>query len=170
VHRLCIVSLTASTSSPTRDLIHAGSILQSRGMATHVAFLHDEPLDEIMAGRKTFELRLTFRQLACHSVREGDVLLLKRVSGEVAAACNVGEVRLYAGLTPEEVSDLSRTYDLGAAKPCFPRGYSMRSVEQPGGELRGGSRPKAPFRTGESEAGQWTISAQPPRASGCRRR
>ena len=60
-------------------------------MATHVAFLHDHPLNEIIAGRKRFESRLSFRRLACRSERQGDVLLLKRVGGEVEGACDVGE-------------------------------------------------------------------------------
>jgi hypothetical protein len=77
---------------------------------THLVFLRDEPLREIVAGRKRFELRLSFRGLACASVREGDVLLLKRVGGEVEAACDVGEVRMYRGLIPEEVARLARSY------------------------------------------------------------
>jgi hypothetical protein len=88
-------------------------------MATHMAFLHDEPLNEIMAGRKRFEFRLSFRRLACRSVRQGDVLFLKRVGGEVEVACDVGEVRIHTDLTPEEVSDLAQEYDLGTAKPYF---------------------------------------------------
>jgi hypothetical protein len=50
-------------------------------MATHVAFLHDHPLEEIVARRKRFEFRLSFRGLACRSAREGDRLLLKRSGG-----------------------------------------------------------------------------------------
>jgi hypothetical protein len=90
-------------------------------MATHMAFLHDEPLQEIMAGRKRFEFRLSFRRLACRSVRQGDVLLLKRVGGEVEVACDVGEARIHTDLTPEEVSDLAQEYDLGTAKSYFER-------------------------------------------------
>jgi hypothetical protein len=51
--------------------------------------LATEPLRKILAGHKRFELRLSFRGLA-RSVSEGDVLLLKRVAGEVEAACDVG--------------------------------------------------------------------------------
>jgi hypothetical protein len=47
-------------------------------------------LDEVVAGRKRFEFRLSFGWLACESVREADTLLLKRVGGEVEAACDVG--------------------------------------------------------------------------------
>jgi hypothetical protein len=91
-------------------------------MATHVAFLHDHPLEEVVAGRKRFEFRLSFRGLACRSAREGDRLLLKRSGGEVEAACDIGEVRFYRRLSPEEVADLARTYDLGVTKPYF-EGY-----------------------------------------------
>jgi len=52
-------------------------------MATHVAFLKHAPLDEILAGTKTREFRLSFRQLVCRSVSKGDLLLLKRSGGEV---------------------------------------------------------------------------------------
>ena len=76
-------------------------------MATLMAFLHDESLNGIMAGCKRFEFRLSFRRLACRSVPQGDVLLLKRVGGEVEAACDVGEVRIHTDLTPEEVFDLA---------------------------------------------------------------
>jgi len=72
-----------------------------------------------MAGRKRFEFRLSFGRLACEPVREGDTRLLNRVGGEVEAACDVGEVRIHTDLRPEEVADLARGYDLGAAKPYF---------------------------------------------------
>jgi hypothetical protein len=99
-------------------------------MATHVAFLHDEPLDDIIAGRKSFEFRLGFRRLACHSVRRGDVLLLKRVGGEVEAACDVGQTRIHTDLTPEEVADLAREHDLGAAKPYFERYIAPNNLDR----------------------------------------
>ena len=91
-------------------------------MATHVEFLHDHPLEEVGARRKCFEFRLSFRGLACRSAREGDHLLLKRSGGEVEAACDIGDVRFYRRLSPEEVADLARTYDLGVARPYF-EGY-----------------------------------------------
>ena len=79
-------------------------------MSTHVAFLHDAPLREILAGRKRHEFRLSFGWLVCKEVRTGDVLLLKRVGGEVEAACDVGQVRIHRGLRPEEVAELARCY------------------------------------------------------------
>ena len=100
-------------------------------MATHVAFLHDDPLDEIMAGRKRFEFRLSFGGLACRSAREGDRLLLKRSGGEVEAACDIGEVRFYRRLPPEKVADLARTYDLGVAKPYFERYVPPNNTDRP---------------------------------------
>ena len=100
-------------------------------MATHVAFLHDEPLNEIMAGRKRFEFRLSFRRLTCRCVRQGDVLLLKRVDGEVEVACDVGKARIHTDLTPEEVADLARVYDLGAAKPYFERYTPPSNADRP---------------------------------------
>ena len=85
----------------------------------HLVFLHDEPLDEILAGRKKFEVRLSFGRLACASVREGDTLYLKRVGGAVEAACRAGEVRLHRGLKPEEVADLARRYVDGSSASYF---------------------------------------------------
>lgn len=38
----------------------------------------DTPLDEIVARRKRFEFRLSFRRPTCDPVRKGDLLLLKR--------------------------------------------------------------------------------------------
>ena len=100
-------------------------------MATHVAFLHDEPLDEIVAGRKRFEFSLSFGGLACRSAREGDRLLLKRSGGEVEAQCDIGEVRFYRRLSPEEVADLARRYDLGVAKPYFERYTQPNNTDRP---------------------------------------
>jgi hypothetical protein len=100
-------------------------------MATHVAFLHDHPLDEVVARRKRIEFRLSFGRLACESVREGDVLLLKRVGGEVEAACDVGKVLIHTDLTPEEVSGLARGYDLGAARPYFERYTPPANANRP---------------------------------------
>jgi hypothetical protein len=54
-------------------------------------------------------------------VREGDVLLLKRVGGEVEAACAVGEVLIYRGLCPEEVTRLTRPYADAASWPYLRR-------------------------------------------------
>jgi hypothetical protein len=83
-----------------------------------------------MAGRKRFEFRLSFRRLACRSVRQGDVLLLKRVGGEVEAACDVGEACIHTDLTPEEVADLAREHDLGAAKPYFERYTAPNNLDR----------------------------------------
>jgi hypothetical protein len=84
--------------------------------------VRDEPLREIVAGRKRFEIRLSIRGLACASVREGDVLLLKRVGGEVEAACDVGEVRMYRGMRPVEAANLARRY-AGATSRSYLRRY-----------------------------------------------
>jgi hypothetical protein len=90
-------------------------------MATHLAFLHDDPLDEILAGRKRLEFRLSFRSLACRSAREGDHLLLKRSGGNVEAGCRLGEVRFYRKLPPEEVAALADRYEDGVSAPYFQR-------------------------------------------------
>ncbi len=87
----------------------------------HVVFVWDEPLQEIVAGRKRFEIRLSFRGLACASVRESDLLLLKCVGGEVEAACDVGEVRMYRGLRPEEVARLAHLYADLTSRPYLRR-------------------------------------------------
>jgi hypothetical protein len=86
-----------------------------------VVFLRDSPLSEIAAGRKRHEVRLSFGRLACESVREGDVLLLKRVGGEVEAACDVGEVRIYRGLSPERIAEVVQEYPIGSPGPYFRR-------------------------------------------------
>ena len=100
-------------------------------MAMHLAFLHNEPLDEILAGRKRFEFRLSFGGLACRSAREGDLLLLKRSGGEVEAACDIGEVRFYRRLHPEEIAELARTYDTGIAKPYFEPYTAPNNLDRP---------------------------------------
>ena len=43
-----------------------------------VVYLKDTPLDEIVARRKRFEFRLSFRPPTCDPVRKGDLLLLER--------------------------------------------------------------------------------------------
>ena len=103
----------------------------SENRTTHLVFLREEPLREIVAGRKRFEIRLSFRGLACASVREGDVLLLKRVGGGVEAACDLGEVRMYRGLRPEEVERLARRYADAASRPYLQRGVPPRNHHRP---------------------------------------
>ena len=43
-----------------------------------VVYLKDTPLDEIVARRKRFEFRLSFRPPTCDPVRKSDLLLLER--------------------------------------------------------------------------------------------
>lgn len=93
----------------------------SENRTTHVAFVRDEPLQEILAGRKRFELRLSFSGLACASVGKSDLLLLKRSGGEVEAACDVGEVLIYRGLHPEEVARLAHLYADVTSQPYLRR-------------------------------------------------
>ncbi len=74
---------------------------------------------------------MSFGWLPCESVREGDLLLLKRTGGEVEGACDVGEVRIYHKLPPEKVADLTQTYDLGVAKPYFERYIPPHNAKHP---------------------------------------
>jgi hypothetical protein len=122
-----------STSIPVleKDLYSAESVLKLHGMKTHVAFLHDEPLDDILAGRKKFEFRLSFGGLACRSAREGDRLLLKRSGGEVEARCHIGEVRFYRKLQPEEVTALAHRYADGVSAPYFQRYAAPNNPDRP---------------------------------------
>jgi hypothetical protein len=97
---------------------------------THVVFLRDEPMREILAGRKGYEFRLSFGRLACEVVREGDLLLLKRVGGEVEAACDVGEVLIYTDLRPDEVADLARRYGGETSRPYLLRYAPPRNLDR----------------------------------------
>ena len=97
----------------------------------HVAFLQDAPLDEIVARRKRFEFRLSFRRLACEQVREGDLLLLKRSGGEVEAACRAGRVQVRRGLSPGEVADLARRYADVASWTYFSRYLPPNNRDRP---------------------------------------
>jgi hypothetical protein len=100
-------------------------------VSTHVAFLRDVPLREIVIGRKRHEFRLSFGWLACEGVREGDLLLLKRVGGEVEAACDVGEVRVYCGLRPEQVAELANCYADAVSTPYFDRYVPPLNPDRP---------------------------------------
>ena len=95
----------------------------SENQTTHLVFLRDRPLQEIVAGRKRFEIRLSFRGLACASVHGGDVLLLKRVGGEVETACDIGEVLMYRGIPSEEVARLTHLYAHTDSSWPYLRGY-----------------------------------------------
>jgi hypothetical protein len=64
-------------------------------------------------------------------VREGDVLLLKRVGGEVEGACDVGEVLIYRGLRPEEVTRLTRPYADAASWPYLRRYVAPHNRDRP---------------------------------------
>jgi hypothetical protein len=98
---------------------------------THLVFLRDRPIQKIVAERKRFELRLSFRGLACASVHGGDVLLLKRVGGEVEAACDVGEVLMYRGLPPEEIARLTHLYANATSRPYLRRYVPPHNRDRP---------------------------------------
>ena len=88
-----------------------------------MAFVDDEPMNEIIAGRKRFVIRASFRGLACASVREGDVLFLKRVGAEVEAACNVGQALFYRDVRHDEVTPLARGF-VDAISQSYLRRYA----------------------------------------------
>ena len=103
----------------------------SKNRTTHVVFLKGVHLQEILSGRKRFEIRLSFRGLACASGREGDLLLLKRVGGEVEAACDVGEVLMYRGVHPEEVARPTHPYADTDSRPYLQRYVPPHNRDRP---------------------------------------
>jgi hypothetical protein len=103
----------------------------SETRSTHVAFMRAGPLRGILSGRKRFEIRLSFRGLACASGREGDLLLLKRVGGEVEAACDVGEVLMYRGVHPEEVAPPTHPYADTDSRPYLQRYVPPHNRDRP---------------------------------------
>jgi hypothetical protein len=56
---------------------------------------------------------------------------LKRVGGEVEAACDVGEVRFYRKLPPEEVAELADKYADGVSAPYFQRYVAPNNPDRP---------------------------------------
>ena len=74
-----------------------------------------------------FEFRLGFRRLACASAHEGDRLLLKRSDSEVEAAYDIGKVRFYRKLPPEEVAALAHRY-ADASRPPTSSVTSRRTI------------------------------------------
>jgi ASC-1-like (ASCH) protein len=95
-------------------------------MTTHVAFVKAPYLAEILAGRKRVEVRCAFGRLACESVREGDVFLLKKSGGEIEAMCDVGEVTMHRGARPEQVAEIAREY--AASESSASDGYFAKYV------------------------------------------
>lgn len=90
-------------------------------MKAHVVFLKPSYLRRMVEGSKRYEVRCSFRRLACEGVEEGDTLLLKMSGGEVQAACDVGRVRVFRNLSPEQVADIAREYAADGCGQYFRR-------------------------------------------------
>lgn len=76
-------------------------------MATHVAFLHADPLRRILDHIKVVETRLSIRPHPARLCRAGDTLLLKQTGGEIVSACSIDDVVVYSGLVPEDIPALA---------------------------------------------------------------
>ena len=89
-----------------------GSYLQENvldyppSVSTHLAILVEPYLQYILDGKKTVESRFSVRQTPPYrSVKEGDVVFLKRVAGPVVGVCRVVNVWHYE-LDPESFVEL----------------------------------------------------------------
>ena len=75
-------------------------------ISVHLAVLVEPYLQYVLDGKKTVESRFSIRQSPPYgSVKDGDVLLLKRVSGPIVGLCQVATVWSY-DLDPESLSEL----------------------------------------------------------------
>jgi ASC-1-like (ASCH) protein len=83
-----------------------------REVSYHLAILKKPYLELILSGHKTIELRLSKgRQPAFGKVYPGDKLALKVSAGPVCGAAVVADIKLYEGLTPEQIVRIRRQYN-----------------------------------------------------------
>lgn len=95
-------------------------------VSVHLAILVEPYLQYVLDGKKTVESRFSVRQSPPYgSVKDGDVLLLKRVSGPIVGLCQVATVWSYR-LDPESLSELRAEF---AAAICAqdPEFWNERS-------------------------------------------
>lgn len=87
----------------------------------HLAILERYYIDEILAGRKTTECRLSkVRRAPVGAIRTGDILWLKIRSGPIVARATVRGVRFVDDLTHAKLTALRRRYGgTIRAKPGF---------------------------------------------------
>ncbi|MCE9551905.1 MAG: ASCH domain-containing protein [Planctomycetes bacterium] len=80
--------------------------IQPPTVAVHLAIFVEPYLQYILDGKKTVESRFSVHRCPPYgTVREGDVVLLKRASGPIVGLCRVGTVWSYE-LNPDSLSEL----------------------------------------------------------------
>jgi len=81
-------------------------------MTTHLAVLHREYLDSIIAGRKTIEMRLTRTRRAPYGrIRSGDTIYFKQSSGPIRAVARSGKIVTLTDLTPTCIKRLREKHN-----------------------------------------------------------
>ena len=86
-------------------------LLISRSTTIHLAVFQEPYLSFILEGKKTVESRFSLKKTAPYgSVEKGDVILMKRVSGPIVAACLVEYVWDYL-LDPQKAEEVIRTFE-----------------------------------------------------------
>ena len=81
-------------------------------MTTHLAVLHRRYLDNIIAGDKTIEMRLTrTRRAPFGKITTGDTIYFKQSSGPIRAVATAGKVQTLIDLTPERIAELRERYN-----------------------------------------------------------
>ena len=81
-------------------------------MATHLAvFRRNNPIDLILKGEKTVELRFSnTRHMPYQSVKRGDKIFLKPAHGKIIGQAEIENVLYYDNLTPEIIANIRREY------------------------------------------------------------
>ena len=106
--------------------LDARATAQPPPISVHLAVLVEPYLQYVLDGTKTVESRFSVRQTAPYGrVKEGDVLLLKKVSGPIVGLCRVAAVWHYH-LDPESLAELRSEF---AAALCAqdPEFWNERS-------------------------------------------
>jgi len=87
----------------------------------HVAVLRARHIDEMLAGRKTVESRLSrVRCAPFGKVAQGDIIYIKESSGDHRAMSRARRILTFTDLTPRRVLDLKRQYNKSI---CGPDAY-----------------------------------------------
>ena len=81
-------------------------------MTTHLAVLHREYLDKIIAGDKTIEMRLTrTRRAPFGMIHEGHTIFFKQSSGPIRAVAIAHRVETLTDLDPRRIRTLRQQYN-----------------------------------------------------------
>lgn len=91
--------------------VTSSQVCYKSAMKFHVVYLGQDPLERIISGEKTHEIRLSKKLHAARKTKPGDVLLFRdNATKAISVAALVSSVSDYSGLSPFGVAKLWARY------------------------------------------------------------